>query len=150
MMLLIFKLDNWYCALPISIVEKTYRAVAVTSLPETPDIILGIINVHGSVFPVINIRKRFHLQAKKLVPSDRLIIARTQRRQIALVVDSIVDVIECTEAEIILSDTILPGLDYVEGVVKTESGMILVHNLDHFLSLEEEIQLNHALIRDSP
>jgi purine-binding chemotaxis protein CheW len=148
MMLLVFKLDNWHCALPISIVEKAYRAVAVTPLPETPDIILGIINVHGSLLPVVNIRKRFHLPEKKLMPSDRMIIASTRRRQVALVVDSLVDVIECSDSEIISSDTILPGLDHVEGVIKTGSGMILVHDLDRFLSLEEEIQLDHALIRD--
>jgi purine-binding chemotaxis protein CheW len=148
MMLLVFKLDNWHCALPLSIVVKVYRAVAVTPLPETPDIVLGIITVRGTVLPVVNIRKRFHLQEKKLIPSDQLIIAHTHRRQIALVVDSIVDVIECAEAEITLSDTILPGLDYVEGVVKTSSGMILVHDLDRFLSLEEEIHLDHALTQD--
>lgn len=147
-MLLVFKLDHWHCALPVSIVEKAYRAVAVTPLPETPDIILGIINVHGSLLPVVNIRKRFHLPEKKLMPSDQMIIASTHRRQIALVVDSIVDVIECADAEFVPSDTIVPGLDHVEGVIKTGSGMILVHDLDRFLSLEEEIQLDHAMVRD--
>ena len=147
-MLLVFKLDNWNCGLPLSIVEKAYRAVAVTPLPKTPDIVLGIINVRGSVLPVVNIRKRFHLQEKKLIPSDQLIIARTHRRQIALVVDSIVGVIECAEAEITSSDAILPGLDYVKGVVKTSSGMILVHDLDRFLSPEEESQLGHAMTQD--
>jgi purine-binding chemotaxis protein CheW len=41
-----------------------------------------------------------------------------------------------------------PDLDYVEGVIKTSSGMILVHDLDRFLSLEEEIQLDHAITQD--
>lgn len=147
-MLLVFKLDNWHCALPISIVAKAYLAVAVTALPETPDIILGLINVHGTLLPVVNIRKRFHLPEKKMMPSDRMIIASTRKRQVALVVDSIVGVIECAEEEITSADTILSGLDYVEGVVKTGSGMILVHDLDRFLSLEEETQLDHALVRD--
>jgi purine-binding chemotaxis protein CheW len=148
MMLLVFKLDNWHCALPISIVEKAFHAVAVTSLPETPDIILGLINVHGTLLPVVNIRKRFHLPEKKLMPSDRMIIASTRRRQVALIVDSIADVIECAYEQIIPSDTIVSGLDHVEGVIKTGSGLILVHDLDRFLSLEEEIQLDHAMVRD--
>jgi len=147
-MLLVFKLENWQCALPISIVEKAYRAVAVTPLPELPDIILGLIDVHGSLLPVVNIRKRFHLPEKKLVPSDQLIVACTRKRQVALVVDSIVDVIECADTDIVPSGTILPGLDPVEGVIKTGSGMILVHDLDRFLSLEEEIQLDHAMVRE--
>lgn len=148
MMLLSFKLDNWHCALPMSIVEKAYRAVAITPLPKAPDIVLGIIDLHGTILPVFNVRKRFHLLEKKLKPSDHLIIAHTHKRRIALVVDSIVGVIESTEDEITSSDAILPGLDYLEGVVKSRSGMILVHDLARFLSLEEDIQLDQALVRD--
>lgn len=145
MLLLTFKLDNWCCALPISKVDKAYRAVAITSLPETPEIVLGIIDVRGSVIPVINIRRRFHLQGKQLTVSDQFIVARAYRRQIALVVDSLDGVIECPEEEIIPADAILPGLEHVQGVVKTKSGMILVHDLDRFLSLEEVKQLDHAM-----
>jgi purine-binding chemotaxis protein CheW len=107
----------------------------------------AFIDVRGSVLPVVKIRKRFHLHENKLTPNDQLIVAHTRRRQIALVVDSIIGVIECTEAEITSSGAILPGLDYVEGVIKTSSG-ILVHDLDRFLSLEDEIQLDHAITRD--
>jgi purine-binding chemotaxis protein CheW len=109
MMLLVFKLDNWHCALPLSIVEKAYRAVAITPLPETPDIVLGVIDLRGSVLPVVNIRKRFHLHENKLTPNDQLIVAHTRRRQIALVVDSIIGVIECTKAEITSSGAIPPA-----------------------------------------
>ena len=148
MMLLIFKIDSWNCALALSAVEKAYRAVAITPLPEAPDIVLGIIDVRGAVLPVVSLRKRFRLKQKKLQSSDQLIIVRTHRRRMALLVDSIIDVLECGDEEIISADTILHGLDYVEGVVKTRSGMILVHDLDRFLALEEDIQLDHALGRD--
>jgi purine-binding chemotaxis protein CheW len=40
---------------------------------------------------------------------------------------------------------ILPALDYVEGVVKLREGMLLIHDLERFLSLDEETTLDQAL-----
>jgi purine-binding chemotaxis protein CheW len=40
---------------------------------------------------------------------------------------------------------ILPGIEYIDGVVKMKDGMILIHNLDTFLSLEEENSLDAAM-----
>jgi purine-binding chemotaxis protein CheW len=54
-------------------------------------------------------------------------------------------VIEISEEKIIASESILPGLEYVEGVVKTEDGMILIHDLEQFLSLQEEKALHEAM-----
>ena len=57
--LLAFSLDHWRCALPLSAVERSYRAVAVTPLPEAPEKVLGIVNVHGIVHPVIDTEVTF-------------------------------------------------------------------------------------------
>ena len=74
-----------------------------------------------------------------------MIVAYTSKRTIALLVDSVSDVIEIPEEKIIASESILPELEYVEGVVKTEDGMILIHDLEQFLSLHEEKALNEAM-----
>jgi purine-binding chemotaxis protein CheW len=54
-------------------------------------------------------------------------------------------VIERLQDHIIGAKTILPELPYIEGVIKFEDGMILIHNLDRFLSLEEEKILGEAM-----
>ncbi len=59
--------------------------------------------------------------------------------------DSVSDVIEISEEKIIAGEKILPGLEYVEGVVKTEDGMILIHDLEQFLSFQEEKALHEAM-----
>jgi purine-binding chemotaxis protein CheW len=76
---------------------------------------------------------------------NQLIIASTLKRTVALLVDSVNDVIEIPEEKIIAGEKILPGLEYVEGVVKTEDGMILIHDLEQFLSLQEEKALHEAM-----
>lgn len=145
MRLLIFKLDDWKCALDISTVDRTYRAVAVTPLPEAPSIIKGVVNVHGSVLPVVNLRVRFQLPAKKLVPSAHFIVAHTLQRPVVLLVDSIEGVVECDEQDIALADAILPGIEHIKGALRLKDGIILIHDLGRLLSIEEEAALERAM-----
>ncbi len=125
--------------------EKVYRAVAVTPLPDAPDIVLGIVNVRGAVLPVVDIRRCFRLPEKDLRPDDKLIVANASDRLVVLVVDSVTDVIECSETDIISAGAIVPGMEYVEGVARLKDGMILIHNLARFLSLEQQAALERAL-----
>ncbi len=143
--LLVFNLDEQRYALPLSDVERIVRAVEITPLPKAPEIVLGVINVRGQVIPVVNIRKRFRLPEREITLSDHLIIAHTSRRAVALLADRAGHVLEVLENKIISAKKILPAMDYVEGVIKLEDGLILIHDLEKFLSLEEEKAINDQL-----
>lgn len=145
MMLLVFTLDDWRCALELSAVEKVYRAVAVTPLPDAPDIVLGVVNVRGVVLPVVDIRRRFCLPEKNLTPDDQLIVVHSSGRLVVLVVDSVTGVIECSEPDITSASAIVPDMEYVKGVARLKDGMILIHDLARFLSLEEKAALEQVL-----
>ena len=77
--------------------------------------------------------------------SDQMIIANTSNRTVALIVDTVEGVIESLDNKMIGAETILTGIDYIEGVIKREDGLILIHDLDTFLSLEEEKGLDTVL-----
>jgi purine-binding chemotaxis protein CheW len=140
-----FNLDDGKFALFLSAVMRIIRVVEITGLPKAPEIVLGVINMHGQVIPVFDIRKRFRLPPRDTQLGDQMIVASTSKRTVALLVDSVSDVIEISEEKIIAGENILPGLEYVEGVVKTEDGMILIHDLEQFLSLQEEKALHEAM-----
>ena len=142
-------LDEGHYALDLSVVERIIQSVEITPLPEAPDIVLGIINIKGKIIPVVNIRRRFRLSEKDIEPTNRLIIAHTLKRTVALVVDVVLGVIETPEDRVVKAGTVLPGLDYVQGVVKMEDGMILIHDLNKFLSLEEEQTLDTAIMNNT-
>ena len=59
--------------------------------------------------------------------------------------DSVIGVMTRTHEEMTTADRILPGLDYIEGVVKLDDGLAFIHDLDTFLSVEEEQTLEQAL-----
>ena len=143
--IIIFTLDDQRYGLPLPAVERVVRMVDITPLPKAPDNVLGIINVQGRVIPVINMRRRFRLPEWELALTDQLVIAHTARRPVALVADAVTDVHAYAEQEAVAAQDILPGVEYVAGVVKLENGLILIHDLDKFLSLEEDAQLDRAL-----
>lgn len=143
--LVVFSLDEQPYALYLDAVERTVRAVEILPLPKAPDIVLGVINIQGQVIPVVNIRRRLDLPERKIDLNDRFIIARTQRRTVALVVDTVTGVIEPAQEKLAPAEKITPGIELIDGVIKLEDGMILIHNLDRFLSLEEETVLDYAL-----
>lgn len=143
--LVTFSLDDRKFALYVSTVQRIIRVVEVTALPKAPEIVVGIINLRGTFVPVFDIRRRFRLPPREVRLDDHMIIATTTKRTVALMVDSVNDVIEIPGERIIAAEQILPELEYVEGVVKTEGGMVLIHDLERFLSLPEEKALDEAL-----
>ena len=143
--LVVFTLDELRYALHLSVVERAINMIEITLLPSAPEIVIGVVNVHGSVIPVLNIRKRFRLPEREPDLGDQLLIAHTARRDVALVVDTVNDVLALPSGELVAPETILPNLEHVEGVVKLDDGMIFIQDLDAFLSLEEEQALETAI-----
>jgi len=92
--IVLFSLDEPRYALYLSAVERVVRAVEITPLPKAPNIVLGIINFQGKIIPVIDIRQRFHLRRREINLEDQFIIARTSKRLVVLVVDSVTGVYE--------------------------------------------------------
>lgn len=143
--IVVFALDGARCALSLSVVERAVRAVAVTSLPKAPEIVLGVINVRGNIIPVVDVRKRFRYQAREMNVDDRFIIAHTNRRTVALVVDAVLGVRELAAGQLASARRELPFASHLEGVARMEDGLVMIYDLDRFLSLDEESALDAAL-----
>lgn len=132
-------------AVSLAAVERIVHVVEVAPLPKAPEIVLGLINFAGRIIPVVDMRQRFRLPAREVGLYDQVIIARTSKREIAFIADGVAGVIECPEAEITAAEKIVPGLEYLQGVLKLKDGLIFIHDLERFLSLEEEKSLDEAM-----
>lgn len=147
--IVVFTLSDQRYGLPLPAVDRIVRVVDITSLPKVPDIVLGVVNVEGRVIPVIDVRRRFGLPEREIAMSDQMVLARTARRPVALVVDSVSGVLEYSDQKAVGGHDILPDLQFVQGVVKLGDGLILIHDLDTFLSLEEQADLDRTLEGDA-
>jgi purine-binding chemotaxis protein CheW len=143
--LVIFVLDQQKYALRLEAVERVIPAVEVTPLPKAPEIVEGVINLGGRIVPVLNIRRRFRHSEREMETGDHLIIARTSKRTVALIVDEALGAAEYPEAAITGKAEVLNQAGYVKGVVKISDGLVFIHDLDTFLSLDEAATLDNAL-----
>ena len=143
--ILSFEVDERRYGLQLAAVERVVQAVDVTPLPHAPEVVWGVIDMHGKIVPVLNMRKRFGLPERPISLSDSFIVARTLRRTVALVVDAVDSVIERATVDVIRPDEILPHLDQIQGVIQIEDGMVLIHDLERFLSLDQEVELTQAI-----
>jgi len=141
----VLNLGDMRIAIPLQCVERVVRAVYITPLPAAPEIVLGLVNVAGRVVPVVNMRRRFRLAERDILLTDLLVIAHTCHRMIAFVVDKASGEFEYSEPDVINTEAILHGLEYIEGIMKLDDGLILIHNLDRFLSLEESVSIDRAM-----
>lgn len=143
--IVLFTLDEPLYALYLSAVERVVRAVEITPLPKAPGIVLGVINWQGKIIPVIDIRKRFRLPEREMDQDDRFIIARAAGRLVALAADSVAGIRGLTEQESASAAQAVPFAEHLKGVAKVDGDLVLIYDLDRFLSLDEEQKLDAAL-----
>lgn len=144
-LLLIFHIAATQYALRFGAVLRVVPMVEVTPLRQAPGGVAGVINVAGRIVPVLALRSRLGLPGREARLSDVLVLARTRRRTVALPADGVVGLMQRDAAQITSCASIYPGLAPFEGVVKLDDGVALIHDLDRFLSLEEEERLELAM-----
>lgn len=144
-MLVVFSLGGQRFALPLRAVERAVRAVEIQPLPGAPGSVLGAINVAGSVVPVYCASGWFGLQQREIHPDQQLLLVRTASSAVAMVIDEALGVIEFPADEITPSGAIVQGLERFQGVATLSDGMVLIHDLEKFLSAPEAAQLAQAL-----
>lgn len=77
---------------------------SATTIPNTPEFVLGVINLRGIVVPIVDLRMRFALPASEFGPTTVVVIVKImhqdKKRTVGLVVDEISDVYNFVESEI--------------------------------------------------
>jgi purine-binding chemotaxis protein CheW len=143
--LLVFELEDYRIALAASAVREVVRAVAISPLPHAPPVIEGVINARGALVPVFDLRQRFGLPPRPLSPDQHLIFAFAGPRVVALRVDRAADFLTVAEADIESATRIAPGSDDATAVARLPDGLVVIQDLDRFLSPAEAEQVDAIL-----
>jgi len=126
-------------------VREIVRSVAVAALPYAPDVVEGVINYRGRLAPVLDIRGRFGLPSRPLDPTQHFVLAEAGSRLVALRVDRALDLLEVPADAIESAASVAPRSRWTEGVARLPDGLVVIHDLERFLSLDEENVLDAAL-----
>jgi purine-binding chemotaxis protein CheW len=140
--LLEFELAGGRYGLPLDAVIEVAPRVRVTALPGAPPAVVGVVRYRGQVVVAIELRTRFGEPARVPSLEDHFILARTSRRMVALVVDAVVALRDVEAASIAPPPV---SLAHVRGIAHVGDGLILLHDLDAVLALDEEAAVDRAL-----
>ncbi len=144
--LVVFDLDSEAYGVDIGAVREIIRLQEITRVPRTPDFVEGVINLRGKVIPVVDLRKRFMLSVAEQNDDNRIVVVDIGGQDIGVVVDAVTEVLR------ILSESVEPpssvittaDSDYLMGICKLESRMIILLDLERVLSEEEKSVLVDA------
>jgi purine-binding chemotaxis protein CheW len=142
---LLFMVGGSRCALSLAGVERIEAAVAPSLLPQAPAIVRGVVNWHGELIPLLELRQRFGLAARAIELSDRMVITNTATRRLALLVDSVAGVECCPAADIVAPGEVVPGLEHLRGIARLPDGVLVIHDVEALLAAPEEQALAAAL-----
>ena len=137
--------DRQTYALPLTVADRILRMVEITPLPGAPGVVEGVIDIQGEVVPVVSIRRRLGLNHRRVEISDSLVVAHARNRRLAVIAESGLGVVERSSDDVVNTSGIARGNQYIEGLLKTSDGLVLIQDLDKFFSLEEESSLEHAM-----
>jgi purine-binding chemotaxis protein CheW len=145
LILVAFAVSDRRVALELGLVERVLPMAAVTPLPLAPDVVLGAINIAGEIVPVFDVGRRLGLPERGYGPDARLVLARTARRLVAIPADDVRGACAVDPAAVISADALAPGMDHIAGAVALEDDLLLIQDLDAFLTADEERLLAPAL-----
>ncbi|HEY9793654.1 MAG TPA: chemotaxis protein CheW [Candidatus Obscuribacterales bacterium] len=135
----VFLVEGYRYGMPLEMVERVAPVVEVTPVPDTPDSVMGIINVRGKVLPVINVRKKLQMADRQLKLSDQLLICHVGERTLAVLVDAIEGALEYDDEQVTKSEG--DGQD----VLKTEEGVVYIYDYERLLNSQDQKVLNKAI-----
>lgn len=140
---LTFKLEEEIFALDIAKVREVLDFTRITKVPQTPDFMLGIINLRGAVVPVIDMRLKFGLtQAATTVNSCFIIVEielDSEATVLGALVDSVQEVMELDPDQIEPPPRIGTRLNtkFIKGMGKRDDQFVIILDIDKVFSTDE-------------
>jgi purine-binding chemotaxis protein CheW len=119
-------------------VQEINKLMDMTSVPQSPDYVVGILNLRGQIVTVIDLGKKLHLENIQMNETSRNIIVNSGNEYIGLLVSRISDVVEAQWEKVEKPPANLDGIQgiYFKGVFKTKDRLIGILDVDRVLAEE--------------
>jgi len=150
--LVVFELANESYGVDIGAVNTIIRMQEVTAVPRSPDFVEGVINLRGSIIPVIDLRKRFALSEGEITKASRIVVVEAAGVLIGMVVDAVTETLRLSQDVIEPPSPIVTSVDsqYVRGVGKLENRLVILLDVDKVLTCKETDVLNTVKKKSKP
>lgn len=152
---LTFRLADESYGIEVGQVREILDKCSITKVPRTPDYMLGVINLRGSVVPVIDLRARFALRAIDSTRDTCIVVLEIVQNGDTIIIGAQADSVQ--EVVDILSDQIDPppsigtslDIEFIQGMAKLNDTFAMILNIDKIFSQEELSVLKQTEVPDS-
>lgn len=128
-------------------VQEINRMVTVTSVPNSPSFVDGVINLRGKVIPIIDLRTRFGMPRKEHDKNTRIVVIELKNNIVGFVVDAVSEVLRIPRSVCEPPPAIVSGIhaDYITAVGKLEDRLLILLDLEKVFSVEEHLTLKEVV-----
>lgn len=147
---LTFKLDHEVFALDVATVREVLDFTTVTKIPRTPEFMRGVINLRGSVVPVVDLRLAFGMSATEKTVNTCIIVMEVRLEGEATIVgalaDSVEEVIDLEPEQIESAPKLGTSIktDFIRGMGKRDTHFLMILDIDRVFSADQLIELRSA------
>ncbi len=133
---LTFRLGEEEYAIDILKVQEIRGYEQVTRIANAPAFIKGVINLRGTIVPIVDLRIKFNLGEPAYTPFTVVIILNVARRVVGVVVDSVSEVIRLADAEIRPAPEFCASIDtgFIRGLASQEGRLVIVADIEALMS----------------
>ena len=133
---LTFTLGDEVYGIDISVVIEIIGIQKITSVPEVPEYVKGIINLRGKIIPVVDMRLRFRRQFREY--TDRTCIVVVEIHD-GLIVDGVAEVLDIREQDVVPPPDLKASQNkYIRGIGKLASNVVMLLDWEKLFSGEDE------------
>ena len=140
---LTFFVDEEQYGIDISKIKEIIAPISITHIPKTPDFVKGVINLRGSIIPVVDIRLKFEMQARDMNEETAIIIYEVNKVSIGFIVDKVEDVLTFDDEHISEAPRFGSNIDtsFIESVAEIDNDVVMLLNLERIFEPEELLEI---------
>ena len=142
---LTFSLGDEVYGIDIRVVIAIIGIQKITTVPEVPDYVRGLINLRGKIIPVVDMRLRFRREYREYTDRTCVIVVEINGVLIGLIVDGVSEVLDIAEKNVVPPPDLRASQNkYIRGIGKLESSVVLLLDWEKLFSEDDQELLGGA------
>ena len=149
---LTFKLGNESFAANVAKVLNILEMMKVTKVPKAPVFMKGVINLRGTVLPLIDTRIKFDMGETQITQNTCIlvldIVQENEKLQVGALVDAVLEVLEIEDEDILPPPSIGSKYktEFIKGIAKSNEEFIMILDMDMIFSSDEIVKLMESTV----
>jgi purine-binding chemotaxis protein CheW len=136
-----FRLDNEDYAIAITKIQEIILMKPITRIPQVPDFLEGLINLRGSVIPIVNMRKRFGLSPREVDDETRTIVVNIHDKTVGCIVDAVTQVMRINRDQIQPPplSVLAVSHQYIAGLARLEDRLLIILDIERLFDEQNSV-----------